>query len=60
MTLTPMMERDAFTPKVDITEKDNEYRLTAELPGMDEKDVEVILDDDVITIKGEKKEERVI
>ncbi|GBE02008.1 MAG TPA: Hsp20/alpha crystallin family protein [Nitrospirae bacterium] len=54
----PMVERDIFTPKVDLTEKGNEYRLTAELPGMDEKDVDVILDDDVITIKGEKKEEK--
>jgi HSP20 family protein len=32
--------------------------VTAELPGLDEKDVEVVLRDDLLTIKGEKKSER--
>lgn len=45
-------------PAVDLVDKDKEYQLTAELPGLDEKDVEVTLTDDVLTIRGEKKEEK--
>jgi len=47
----------AAAPAVDVVEKDTEYRITAELPGMDEKDVEVKLAGDVLTISGEKKDE---
>lgn len=43
-------------PVVDLVEKERAYELTAELPGMDEKDVQVSLRDDVLTISGEKKE----
>ncbi len=45
------------TPAVDITEDDAAYKVTAELPGMEEKDVEVTLSDDLLTIKGEKTAE---
>jgi len=45
-------------PAVDMVEKENEYRISAELPGMDEKNVEVKLSGGVLTISGEKKEER--
>ncbi len=37
---------------------EKEMRITAELPGASEKDIEVALDDDVLTIRGEKKLER--
>ena len=47
-----------FNPKVDVTETDKEIRVSAELPGMDEKDIEVSLQKDALTIKGEKKEEK--
>ncbi len=40
---------------VDIGETDRDVEITAELPGMDENDIEVLLHDDVLTIKGEKK-----
>ena len=43
-------------PAVDIAEKDNAYEVTAELPGMDEKSVEVKYSDGMLTIKGEKEE----
>ncbi len=46
------------TPAVDIVEKDNAFELTAELPGLDAKNIELSLSDDVLTIKGEKKEEK--
>jgi HSP20 family protein len=46
------------TPAVDVVEKENEYQITAELPGLDEKDIEVNIADDVLSIRGEKKEGR--
>lgn len=45
-------------PAVDIAEKDGEYEITAELPGLDEKDIEVKFADGGLTIRGEKKEEK--
>ncbi len=47
----------ARMPKVDITETDDEIIVSAELPGLDEKNIEVLLSRDTLTIKGEKKEE---
>src|SRR6516162_3208044 len=47
-----------LAPDVDIRENDNEIILEAELPGIDEKDVEVIVRDGVLSLKGEKKSER--
>ena len=44
-----------FVPRVDIEETDDEIRVTAELPGVEEKDIEVTLEEDVLTIKGEKR-----
>ncbi|HTW35421.1 MAG TPA: Hsp20/alpha crystallin family protein [Rhizomicrobium sp.] len=45
-------------PAVDIAEKDGNYEISAELPGIDEKDVEVKLSDGGLTIRGENKEQR--
>jgi HSP20 family protein len=47
-----------IAPAVDVTEKGSEYEITTELPGLDEKNVEVKLSNGTLTIKGEKKEER--
>ena len=47
----------AFTPRLDVKESDTEYVVTAELPGLEEKDVEISLEDDVLTIRGEKRAE---
>ena len=44
--------------RVDATEDDKGYHVTAELPGMSEKDVEVTFADGMLTISGEKKEEK--
>jgi HSP20 family protein len=44
-------------PHVEIAETDDGYTLTAELPGMDEKDIEVSLQDGVLTLRGEKRSE---
>jgi HSP20 family protein len=48
----------AFSPNIDMKESEKELRVSAELPGMDEKDIEVSLNRDSLTIKGEKKEEK--
>lgn len=48
----------AAAPAVDVAEKDKEYEVTAELPGMDEKNIEVKLSDGLLTIRGEKREEK--
>lgn len=45
-------------PAVDMTEKDGQYEITAELPGMDEKNVEVKVANGILTITGEKSEEK--
>jgi HSP20 family protein len=47
-----------WTPAVDFKESEREFVLTAELPGMEEKDVTVELEQNVLTIKGEKRTER--
>ncbi len=44
-------------PSVEVIPSDTEVKVTAELPGMDEKDVEVLVDEDVLTLRGEKKAE---
>jgi len=55
--LRPAGGWDVITPAVDLNETDNEVLVTAELPGVSEKEVEVSLAGDVLTIKGEKKYE---
>ncbi len=45
-------------PAVDIAEKDKEYEITAELPGMAESDIEIKLSNNALTIRGEKKSEK--
>lgn len=50
-------ERGVVTPRIDVSESEDEVVVAAELPGLNEDDVEVILSDNVLTIKGEKKAE---
>jgi HSP20 family protein len=44
-----------LAPQIDMSETDREIRIAAELPGLDQKDIEVTLTDDLLTIRGEKK-----
>jgi HSP20 family protein len=44
-------------PSIEVSDGDKEVRVVAELPGLDEKDIDVTLRDGVLTIKGEKKGE---
>jgi len=44
-----------FVPRVDVSQTDESLLFVAELPGVEKGDFEVVVDDDVLTIKGEKK-----
>ena len=44
-------------PSVEISDGEKEIRITAEVPGLEEKDIEVLLNDGVLTLKGEKRSE---
>jgi len=44
-------------PSVEISNGEKEIKVTAEVPGLEEKDIEVLLDDGVLTLKGEKRSE---
>ena len=44
-----------LVPSIDISETDNEIMITAELPGLERKDVEITVENDLLTIRGEKK-----
>jgi len=60
--LEPFREMDEwygkFSPQIDVKENDKEISVMAELPGMDEKDIDVSLSGDSLVLKGEKKEEK--
>jgi HSP20 family protein len=48
----------ALVPSMDVTETDKEIEITAELPGLEEKDVQINVADNLLTIRGEKKSEK--
>jgi HSP20 family protein len=52
-----MFSENAWLPAVELVEEDSEFVLTAELPGMSKEDVDVSIDDNILTLKGEKKTE---
>ncbi|MDI3470944.1 MAG: hypothetical protein OJF62_003007 [Pseudolabrys sp.] len=47
-----------LTPRTDVTETDKEIEVTAELPGLEDKDVQINLADNLLTIRGEKKSDK--
>src|SRR3977135_433517 len=44
-----------LVPSVDVTEDDKQIEIAVELPGLERKDVEISVEDDLLTIRGEKK-----
>ena len=56
--LGPTLRQMPAAPKIDVSETDNDVQITAEMPGIDQNNVEVLLEDDRLIIRGEKKEER--
>jgi HSP20 family protein len=55
---TATAESENWTPAVDILEKNGTLILRAELPGLEEKEIDVKLEGDVLTFKGERKREK--
>jgi len=51
-------ERGEWLPSLDVSETKNELVVKAEVPGMDAKDIDISLSDGMLTIKGEKKQEK--
>ncbi|MFP8878699.1 MAG: Hsp20/alpha crystallin family protein [Myxococcota bacterium] len=57
-TTSPLRStRAAFAPKVNVSETDQELRFSIELPGLEQREFEVLVDSDVLIIKGEKQTE---
>lgn len=54
----PRINETALAVSVDVAEDDKAYTITAELPGIDEKDVHVDITEDILTLKGEKRAEK--
>jgi len=48
----------AWIPAVDIAEHDNEYVVKLELPGVNKEDVKITLESNILTIQGDKKQEK--
>jgi HSP20 family protein len=48
----------SWTPRLDVSETDKSIEIVADLPGMEKKDINVTLENDLLTIKGERKEEK--
>ena len=58
----PPQAAPSFAPRVDVSESDEAYTVRADLPGVEEKDIQISLEEGVLTIQGklesEKEEER--
>lgn len=52
-----LMPAGHFVPKIDLLDRDDSYVITAEVPGMTEKDINISLDQNVLILEGEKKAE---
>lgn len=56
--LWPSAGAELASLAIDVTEDDKAYKVTAELPGLEEKDVNVTVNNDVLLIKGEKPQQK--
>lgn len=53
----PSMEMTHWVPKIDVKEKNNQYIIRADIPGVNAKDIEISLDNGMLSIKGKKESE---
>lgn len=53
------LSQGTWLPAVDIREDENAYRISADLPGINPKDVEVTMENNVLTIRGERNKEKI-
>jgi len=56
--ITKTGEVGEWLPSIDVAETQNDIEVKAEIPGMDPKDIDISLNNDILTIKGEKKQEK--
>lgn len=52
------LRQDAWAPKVDIKEEEKEFVVFADIPGVDPNDIDIEMDGNTLTVKGEKKAEQ--
>jgi len=52
------ISEESFAPAIDLYEDENEYVVEAELPGLKQDEIKVSVEDDILTISGEKKREK--
>lgn len=50
--------RDTFVPSIDVSETDDQFLITAELPGMNKEDIDISLENSRLTISGERSFEK--
>ena len=53
-----MFEEAEWTPAFDVSETDDEIIVKAEVPGMDKEDINITVSDGILTVKGERKQEK--
>lgn len=54
----PLVEGGNWLPRVDVSETEKQYQITAEIPGIKKEDVKISIEDHVLTVRGERKEEK--
>ncbi|QUD89275.1 Hsp20/alpha crystallin family protein [Phenylobacterium montanum] len=54
---TPAWSGASHWPQAEVEESENDYRISVELPGVDEKDVEVVMHEGVLVVRGHKRSE---
>jgi HSP20 family protein len=50
---------DSFSPKIDISEGEKNIKVVAEIPGVSKEDIKIVIQDNILSIEGEKKKEDV-
>lgn len=55
--LGPLFGPESFEPRIEVRETDDEVLVAAEMPGLEEKDFELSLTEEALTIRGEKRQE---
>lgn len=53
----PALQMTQWTPKIDIKDKDGQYLIRADVPGVNPKDIEITLENGILTLKGKKESE---
>jgi HSP20 family protein len=57
LNVFPPMTPTQFIPRIDVRDNGSSYLVTAEIPGMTQKDINLSLDQNILTLEGEKKSE---